>query len=47
MISNNIPVSYSGYDEEVSTSDTLDVSFNISFGKGKDALVYTNERELK
>jgi hypothetical protein len=47
MISNNIPVSYSGFGNEVYTTDTLDVSFNISFGKGKDALVYTNERELK
>ena len=47
MISNNIPISYSGFGNEVYTTDTLDVSFNISFGKGKDALVYTNERELK
>jgi len=47
MISNNIHVSYSGFGNEVYTTDTLDVSFNISFGKGKDALVYTNERELK
>lgn len=47
MISNNIPISYSGFGNEVYTTDTLDVSFDISFGKGKDALVYTNERELK
>jgi hypothetical protein len=47
MISNNIPISYSGFGNEVYTTDTLDVSFNISFGKGKDALVYTNEGELK
>lgn len=47
MISNKIPISYSGFGKEVYTTDTLDVSFDISFGKGKDALVYTNERELK
>lgn len=47
-ISNNIPVSYNAYDENVVfTTDKLNVSFNISFGKGKDSLVYTNERDLK
>lgn len=47
-ISNNIQVSYNAYDENVVfTTDKLNVSFNISFGKGKDSLVYTNERDLK
>lgn len=47
-ISNNIPVSYNAYDENVVyTTDKMNVSFNISFGKGKDSLVYTNERDLK
>lgn len=47
-ISNNIPVSYNAYNENVVfTTDKLNVSFNISFGKGKDSLVYTNERDLK
>ena len=47
-ITNNIQVSYNAYDENVvCTTDKMNVSFNISFGKGKDSLVYTNERDLK
>ena len=47
-ITNNIQVSYNAYDENVVyTTDKMNVSFNISFGKGKDSLVYTNERDLK
>lgn len=48
MISDNIPVSYNAYDENVVfTTDNINVSFNISFGKGKDALVYKDEKDLK
>jgi hypothetical protein len=48
MISDNIPVSYNAYDENVvATTDNINVSFNISFGKGKDALVYKDEKDLK
>ena len=47
-VTNNIQVSYNAYDENVVyTTDKMNVSFNISFGKGKDSLVYTNERDLK
>jgi hypothetical protein len=47
-ITNNIQVSYNAYDENiVYTTDKMNVSFNISFGKGKDSIVYTNERDLK
>ena len=47
-ITNNIQVSYNAYDENVVyTTDKMNVSFNISFSKGKDSLVYKNERDLK
>ena len=47
-ITNNIQVSYNAYDENVVyTTDKMNVSFNISFSKGKDSLLYTNERDLK
>lgn len=47
-ITDNIPVSYNAYDENVVfTNDKIIVSFNIIFGKGKDALEYNDEKELK
>ena len=47
-VSDYINLSYNAYDENVVyTTDRMNVSFNISFGKGKDSLVYTNERDLK
>jgi hypothetical protein len=47
-ITDNIPVSYNAYDEDVVfTTDKVNVSFNIIFGKGKDALQYNDEKELK
>jgi len=47
-ITDNIPVSYNAYDENVVfTTDKVNVSFNIIFGKGKDALEYSDENELK
>jgi len=47
-ITDNIPVSYNAYDENVVfTTDKVNVSFNIIFGKGKDALEYKDEKELK
>jgi hypothetical protein len=47
-ITDNIPVSYNAYDENVVfTTDKVNVSFNIIFGKGKDALEYNDEKELK
>jgi len=47
-ISNNIPVSYNAYNEDINTTtDKINVSFNILFGKGKDSLLFSNERELK
>ena len=47
-ISNNIPISYNAYNEDINTTtDKINVSFNILFGKGKDSLLFSNERELK
>jgi hypothetical protein len=47
-VSDYIHLSYNAYDENVVyTTDKMNVSFNISFGKGKDSLVYTNEQDLK
>lgn len=47
-ISNSIPISYNAYDSDILyTTDKMNVSFNISIGKGKDSLVYTNEKDLK
>jgi hypothetical protein len=46
-IGDYIPVSYNAYDDTLFSNDKINVSFNILFGKGKDSLVYTNERELK
>ena len=43
-ISNFIDVSYI---TAKNTIDITNVSFNITFGKGKDSLVYTDEKTLK
>jgi len=43
-ISTYIPISYITAENTINETN---VNFNITFGKGKDSLVYTNEWDLK
>lgn len=47
-VSNSINLSYNAYDTDVVyTTDAINVSFKVSFGKGNDSALYKNESDLK
>ncbi len=47
-VSDSIQLSYNAYDTDVVyTTDTINVSFKVSFGKGNDSALYKNESDLK
>jgi len=47
-VSDSIQLSYNAYDTDVVyTTDMINVSFKVSFGKGNDSALYKNESDLK
>jgi hypothetical protein len=47
-VSDSINLSYNAYNTDVVyTTDMINVSFKVSFGKGNDSLLYKNESDLK
>ena len=46
-VSDSIQLSYNAYTDVVYTTDMINVSFKVSFGKGNDSALYKNESDLK